>query len=251
MTYIKKIMGKVVYTLAKVVAALLDWMIYATETLILMAKSFLKGCAFLMSMGGCLFFLLFIGPFGVWLLANPGMMLLFLLILFVPMTGALFITYLKYVKFITTAYLFNVANYWMDETHHQYKTFDHFKQTYRKAEQERINREQQRRYQQQKAWEERFTQWNQWTHQGTYGGQAASNPYVDFKKKYQQSCKVLGVSEETDQYRVKLAYRKMAKTYHPDVNQDAGATKKFQEINDAYEFLNEDNIKRYQQMKSS
>lgn len=268
MMFIKKAMGKVVYGLAKVVAALLDWMVYATETLVLMAKSFLKGCALLISMGGCFFFLLIIGPFGAWLLRNPGIFLLFLVILFVPITGALFITYLKYLKFITTAYLFNLANHWMEEAKHPYRSFGYYKEAYRKAEEERIERERRRRYEEQKAWEERFNQWNQWQQQGTFGGQggfyggsgrqggygqsgygqSTANPYEEFKNKYRKSCQVLGVSEDTDQYKVKLAYRKMAKTYHPDVNQDSGATKKFQEINDAYEFLNEDNIQRYRQM---
>ena len=49
----------------------------------------------------------------------------------------------------------------------------------------------------------------------------------------------------TDIYDVKLAYRKLAKKYHPDLNKEPGAKEKFQEINDAYEFLSEENIKKY------
>ena len=41
------------------------------------------------------------------------------------------------------------------------------------------------------------------------------------------------------------AYRKLAKKYHPDLNKEPGAKEKFQEINDAYEFLSEENIKKY------
>lgn len=266
----KKALGRLVYGLAKVVEKVLDWLVYATETLILMAKSFLKGCALLISMGGCLFFFLFIGPFGAWLLRNPGMFLLFLAILLLPVTGALFINYLKYLKFITTSYLFNLANHLMHEEQYSYKPFNYFRKAYRRAEEERIQKEQRRRYEEQRAWEERFRQWNRQAGfggqhfggqgsfhggtGGTYGqtgyGQSAANPYVEFTNKYKISCQVLGVSEDTDQYKVKLAYRKQAKAYHPDVSQDPGATKKFQKINDAYEFLNEDNIRRYQQMKN-
>ena len=36
--------------------------------------------------------------------------------------------------------------------------------------------------------------------------------------------------------------------YHPDINKDANATQQFQAIQDAYEFLNEDNIQRYKRI---
>ncbi|SMP38620.1 DnaJ domain-containing protein [Anoxynatronum buryatiense] len=276
MILIKKILGKGVYGLAKGIGAVLDGLIYATETMVLIAKSFLRGCAVLISMGGCLFFFLMIGPLGAWLLGNPGILLLLMMILFIPVAGALFITYLKYVKYILTEYLFHTANCWMGKSGYSYKAFDHFKKAYRQAEEDRIKRERQRRYEQQREWEERFQQWNQqntysssWSTGGTGAGgwsynqygfgqsghqqngysQGTSNPYVAFREKYQKSCDVLGVPEDADQYRVKLAYRKMAKMHHPDVNQSPDATKKFQQINDAYEFLNEDNIQRYQQIK--
>ena len=62
---------------------------------------------------------------------------------------------------------------------------------------------------------------------------------------------VLGISRSADKGTIKRAYRKLAKKYHPDINKEAGATEKFQKINDAYEFMNDDNIKRYQAMKGS
>lgn len=45
--------------------------------------------------------------------------------------------------------------------------------------------------------------------------------------------------------KVKLekAYRKLAKTYHPDVNKEADAESKFKEINEAYEVLSDPNKK--------
>ena len=68
---------------------------------------------------------------------------------------------------------------------------------------------------------------------------------LGFKEKYEKACSVLGVDYQTDIYEVKLNYRKLAKKYHPDVNKDPGATEKFQEVNDAYEFLTEENINKY------
>ncbi len=59
----------------------------------------------------------------------------------------------------------------------------------------------------------------------------------------------MGLPYDTDKYQVKLAYRKKAKEYHPDINKSPDATAKFQKINEAYEFLSDDNIERYKQMK--
>ena len=46
---------------------------------------------------------------------------------------------------------------------------------------------------------------------------------------------VLGVSKSATDDEIKKAYRKKARQYHPDVNKAPDATKKFQEINEAYE----------------
>jgi curved DNA-binding protein CbpA len=56
------------------------------------------------------------------------------------------------------------------------------------------------------------------------------------------------VPHNADKYEVKLGYRKKAKEYHPDLNKSPDATKIFQEINNAYEFLSDDNIERYKNM---
>ena len=72
---------------------------------------------------------------------------------------------------------------------------------------------------------------------------------TEFKSRYEKSCALLGVPIDTDKYQVKLAYRKKAKEYHPDINQSPDATKKFQEINEAYEFMSDENIQRYNQMR--
>jgi len=60
---------------------------------------------------------------------------------------------------------------------------------------------------------------------------------------------VLGVEKTADEQEIKKAYRKLARQYHPDVNQgDKGAEKKFKEVADAYEVLGDPEKKaRYDQ----
>jgi molecular chaperone DnaJ len=52
---------------------------------------------------------------------------------------------------------------------------------------------------------------------------------------------VLGVSKTATSDEIKKAYRKMAKKYHPDANQDnkKEAEAKFKEVNEAYEHLSD------------
>ncbi len=48
---------------------------------------------------------------------------------------------------------------------------------------------------------------------------------------------VLGVSRNASQDEIKKAYRRLARKYHPDVNKEGGADKKFKEVGEAYEIL--------------
>jgi curved DNA-binding protein len=56
---------------------------------------------------------------------------------------------------------------------------------------------------------------------------------MDFKDYY----KILGVDPTADEKAIKVAYRKLARKYHPDVSKEAGAEDKFKEASEAYEVL--------------
>lgn len=55
---------------------------------------------------------------------------------------------------------------------------------------------------------------------------------------------VLGVSRNSSASEIKKAYYKLAKQYHPDVNKDPEAGKKFQEVSEAYEILADDSKRK-------
>jgi len=48
---------------------------------------------------------------------------------------------------------------------------------------------------------------------------------------------VLGITPNSTESEIRMAYRRLAKQYHPDVNKAKNAHEKFIEISEAYEFL--------------
>ncbi|KAL8116617.1 chaperone protein dnaJ A6, chloroplastic-like [Apium graveolens] len=67
-------------------------------------------------------------------------------------------------------------------------------------------------------------------HKGTHFTVRSKTDYYD----------VIGVSRNSSKSEIKSAYRKLARSYHPDVNKAAGAEAKFKEISNAYEVLSDD-----------
>ena len=70
---------------------------------------------------------------------------------------------------------------------------------------------------------------------------------------YKDYYKLLGVEKTASDVEIKKAYRKLAKKYHPDLNQgDEKASEKLKEINEAYEVLGDkDKRQKYDQFGSN
>lgn len=69
---------------------------------------------------------------------------------------------------------------------------------------------------------------------------------------YKDYYKILGVDKNATDAQIKKEYRKLAKKYHPDVNQnDEVAANKFKEINEAYEVLSDKNKRKQYDMFGS
>lgn len=263
MRLIKNLFGKILYAITYVFSAVLYILISIMDFTVKLVTTIAHGFRLIIGMGGCLIFFMFSGPLATYIIFNPYILLIVLFFVIFPLLGTKFISLLKYVKFTLIEYLFDRAKYLMYGTNSQHDSFSEYGNTYRKAEEAKRRKEQQdRQSQQQKEWDERFKQWQEYQNfQGTFGnfggngyyngsnGQTYSNPTVEFKKKYKESCDLLGISDSSDKYQIKLAYRQKAKEYHPDMNKSANATDMFQKINGAYEFLSDSNIERYKNMQ--
>ena len=56
---------------------------------------------------------------------------------------------------------------------------------------------------------------------------------------YTDYYEVLGVPRDADHDTIRRAYRKLARTYHPDLNSDSDADERFKELGEAYEVLSD------------
>jgi curved DNA-binding protein len=54
----------------------------------------------------------------------------------------------------------------------------------------------------------------------------------------------LGVARDAKPEEIQRAYRKLARTYHPDVNKDPGAEERFKEVSEAYDVLSDPETRR-------
>lgn len=256
----KKLWGSTVFGVAKVVDAIFKGLIFVTGGIVSIGQTIKS---ILIPIVLLLVFLAFLNPF---LLIMAGSILIpsaivLILVFIIPFIGNIAVSSLKYYKYTVTEFLYDYADFYRlsKGTKTSYKEYGN---RYRREQEEKRRKEQEERQRADNArWEKIFEEffrsqqgYNQGGYQGGYGrgyqGGYSANPYDDFKSKYQKACDTLGVSYDTDIYEVKLNYRKLAKQFHPDINKDPGASDKFKEISQAYEFLSEQNIERYKRMKN-
>lgn len=179
------------------------------------------------------------------------------IILIIPILGPKFISMLKYGNYTLTEWMYDRADSLITGKKVGYESLSDYSNKYKfEREKERRRQAEEAARAQQEEMNRRFeemfrgftyTTFNQGDWQSYDTGSAYSNITSDigFKEKYEKACDTLGLDYQTDIYQVKLNYRKLAKKYHPDINKDANATEIFQKVNDAYEFLSEENINKY------
>ncbi|MDO5690133.1 MAG: DnaJ domain-containing protein [Tissierellia bacterium] len=220
---------------------------------------------------GCFF--VFLSPILLAFLLDPVILTGILFFVIFPLLGTILLSFLKYQQYVLTEFLYDKAEDLISDKKSN-RSYADYGQNYRRMQEEN-QRERQRREQderrraEQEMWEQVFKEFFEQAQRGGYGGYTGggysqggytggysggsqspyTNPLGEFLKQYENACATLGVSTDTDIYEVKLAYRKMAKQYHPDLNPSPDATEMFQKINAAFEFLSEENIKRYKSVK--
>lgn len=254
-----KIIGSIYNALGKIVNGFFVFLIWVTESLTSISKTISRGLAAVIFIGcSTIFFLPLFIP-----LLHPALLSGIIIVVLIAALGNVAVSKLRYYQYISTEYLFDMGTYYKSnktkdnrrDYHQDYK--DMQEENRRKAYEEAYKRSAEQRKQQQEYYDRFFEEMFRGAYRGQYqGGQgyrqgsSSNTTYTGstFKSQYEKACDTLGVSYNADEYDIKLAYRKLAKKYHPDLNPNEDTTVKFQEINSAYEFLNEENIKRYKSL---
>lgn len=270
----KKLWGWILYGLAKLLDGIFGLFIRLLTLLVGLVEQ-IRG--FFAPLLGCIGVFLFASPIILLpILAIPGWLwVLVLILVFFPLIGRGGVAMLDYGRYVLTEYLYDLSIFYRGGAKHK-QSFASYSFSYRRKrweEEERKRAEAQKR--QREKWDEIFNAYfgnrsnfssggfgfYDFGSQGQGGRGGYSNgayqsgnynsnyqrqsPLDDFKREYERHCDTLGLGYNTTEYEVKLAYRKLAKKYHPDVNKEPGATARFQEISAAYAFLSKENIERY------
>ncbi|WP_299034051.1 DnaJ domain-containing protein [uncultured Anaerococcus sp.] len=256
----RKFFGKFLHGLATLIGTIFTVLINFMNILVmtfegirsLLALVFMVGCSTFIFLPTLLLFL----PSKVWYAI--------FIILIIPILGPSFISLLRYGNYVLTEWMYDRANYLITGEKVGFENLSDYSEKYKidqEKERQRQAEEEARRRQENMYtyFEDLFGNFTYYdardfregdfsgfggNNQG-YGGNFSGVNDLGFKERYEKATSKLGVPVNTDIYEVKLAYRKLAKKYHPDLNKEANAKEKFQEVNDAYEFLSEDNIKKY------
>lgn len=251
-----KFLGKILHGLATGLGTFFNVLINIMNVIVVTFEG-IRQLLFMIFIFGCS--TIFIFPIIPLLLPKEVMYFIFAVI-FIPILGPKFISFLRYINYTLTEWMYDRADTMITGQKVGYESISDYSNKY-KYEQEQMRRRQREEEarRQQEEMNRRFEEfvrnfggyqnsrtYNQGYNQGGYSGYTGVNN-IGFKEKYEEACEILGLSVDTDIYQVKLNYRKLAKKYHPDINKDPGATEMFTKVNEAYEFLTEENIKKYKQ----
>lgn len=233
----------------------LEFFIAVFSLLTELFRSFRSLLLSLLFFGGCLFFFIFLIPLSFSSRGGGNWGGILLLILIFPVIGSFAVSRLKYVQYMVTEYFYERADYYLLGKDITYDTMGDYGRRYqRKIEEERRRQEAARARMEEELFRRQF---EAFFNQANYYGQGASDygSYNQsgyqgsydggFKEKYEAAIHRLGVDVSADKYEIRLAYKKLAKKYHPDLNPEEDTTQLFQEINAANDFLSDENIARY------
>ena len=256
----RELWGNISYGFAKFVEVLYKFIIIILEFLV-------NGADYLKNIFLPIIVLMVIGmlafpPLLLFLLTGFGLTLIIIMVLLfvVSFLGRAALMSFYRINYAHIHFLYDYAKYYKYGTS-GYKNVNYYKAEYDRKQQEKfeeeLRREEERRRQRQRAqeeqwrrfFEENFSGYSQGGYQGRYNGEYQGrynqNPFSNFKKQYEDACDVLGVAHNSDYNTIKSAYRKLAKKYHPDISKENNADEMFKKINNAFDFLSEENVRRY------
>lgn len=283
----KKFLGHILNGVGKFIEVFLNIIIFLVQLATSIFDGIKQMIAALFVGGGCLLVFFILNPVVLYSITkNKYIMTILFLSVVVPILGVKGVSYLKYIQYIATEYFYDKADFYL---HGKKRTFDKisdygkkYKAHIEELERLKKQREQEER---EKAFEERFNSafggtyytfgedinfedlfgeggffdafnqggyyYNQgsFNQQGNYNSQGQNYAGIGFKNSYEEAIRILGLTTDADKYEIKLKYRQLAKKYHPDLNKEEGAKEMFQKINNAYEFLSDENIERYKRLK--
>lgn len=285
----KKILGHILNGVGKFIEVFLNIIIFMVELATSFFNGIKQMLAALFLGGGCLLIFFFLNPIVLYSVTrNKYIMTIIFLSLVVPILGVKGVSYLKYIQYMATEYFYDRADYYLLGKKRTFDKISDYGKKYKAhiEELERLRRQKEQE-EREKEFEERFNSsfggtyytfgddinfedlfgeggffdafnrggyyYNQGNYQGNYGGNQNSSGQnytgIGFKQSYEEAIRILGLTTDADKYEIKLKYRQLAKKYHPDLNKEEGAKEMFQKINNAYEFLSDENIERYKRIK--
>lgn len=260
MDSIKQQYGKFLRGLGRVLDVSTGFIIDITDKILILLKSIRQILVMiLLGMMMLTFFFLVGGILGILLL--PTILKIGLFFIIVPFVLELMSKGLKIFRYGTREYLYEKSDSILEDKERKFTSLGSYFKEYIRLEEERIRREEEARrraYEEQQRrareqFEEFFRQSSGFG--GSFGG-STNGGYgsysgvtdVGFKERYESACNVLEVDYKANKEAIRKAFRSKAKQYHPDLNKSEGATEMFQTINDANEFLTDDNIQRYKNL---